>query len=77
MTDAINALINVCTATAPGQKECDSALRKIEAVKAMLESPNEAVNDATFFECLEAVMDKSKVFCCLLYCEMHPSNIIV
>ncbi|XP_062512011.1 talin-like [Corticium candelabrum] len=61
VTDAINALINVCTATAPGQKECDSALRKIEAVKAMLESPNEAVNDATFFECLEAVMDKSKV----------------
>ncbi|MEE6528061.1 hypothetical protein FKM82_029958, partial [Ascaphus truei] len=30
VTDSINQLITVCTQQAPGQKECDNALRELE-----------------------------------------------
>lgn len=30
MTDSINQLITMCTQQAPGQKECDNALRELE-----------------------------------------------
>lgn len=30
VTDSINGLLDVCTKSAPGQKECDSAIRNIE-----------------------------------------------
>lgn len=30
MTDSINQLITLCTQQAPGQKECDNALRELE-----------------------------------------------
>ena len=30
VTESINQLINVCTVSAPGQKECDNALRQIQ-----------------------------------------------
>ena len=30
VTDSINALLNLCSTSGPGQKECDDALRNIE-----------------------------------------------
>ena len=30
VTDSINALLNLCSTSGPGQKECDNALRSIE-----------------------------------------------
>ncbi len=30
VTDAINMLLNLCSNSGPGQKECDNALRNIE-----------------------------------------------
>ena len=30
VTDSINSLLNICSSTGPGQKECDNALRNIE-----------------------------------------------
>lgn len=30
VTDSINQLITMCTQQAPGQKECDNALRELE-----------------------------------------------
>ena len=30
VTDAINMLLNLCSSSGPGQKECDNALRNIE-----------------------------------------------
>ncbi len=30
VTDSINSLLNLCSTSGPGQKECDSALRNIE-----------------------------------------------
>uniref|UniRef100_M3ZZJ2 Talin 1 n=1 Tax=Xiphophorus maculatus TaxID=8083 RepID=M3ZZJ2_XIPMA len=61
VTDSINQLITMCTQQAPGQKECDNALRELESVKGMLENPTEAVNEQSFFECIDSVMENSKV----------------
>lgn len=60
VTDAINGLVDVCTASAPGQKECDNAVRAIQTTRSLLENPNEPVNDMSYFECLETVMERSK-----------------
>merc|ERR1719471_1069573 len=60
VTEAINNLINVYTSAAPGQKECDSAIRAIQSAKHMLENPSEPVSDSSYYECLDNVMEKSK-----------------
>lgn len=46
--------------TAPGQKECDSAIRNIEGMSYVLENPVEPVNEASFFECLDTATEKSQ-----------------
>uniref|UniRef100_A0A3P8WQW6 Talin 1 n=1 Tax=Cynoglossus semilaevis TaxID=244447 RepID=A0A3P8WQW6_CYNSE len=65
VTDSINQLITMCTQQAPGQKECDNALRELEAtvtsVRGMLENPTEALNDMSYFDCIDSVMENSKV----------------
>lgn len=61
VTESINQLIMLCTQQAPGQKECDNALRELETVKGMLENPNEPVSDLSYFDCIESVMENSKV----------------
>ncbi|KAF5907482.1 talin-2 isoform X2, partial [Clarias magur] len=61
VTESINQLITLCTQQAPGQKECDNALRELEAVRGMLDTPNEPVNDLSYFDCIESVMENSKV----------------
>ncbi|CAH2297437.1 talin-1 isoform X2 [Pelobates cultripes] len=61
VTDSINQLITVCTQQAPGQKECDNALRELETVRELLQNPTEAVNDQSYFHCLDSVMENSKV----------------
>ena len=33
VTESINHLIDVCTVSAPGQKECDNALRQIQVLR--------------------------------------------
>merc|ERR1719150_1439225 len=60
VTEAINNLINVYTSAAPGQKECDSAIRAIQSAKHMLDNPTESVSDSSYYECLDNVMEKSK-----------------
>ncbi|KAJ7422891.1 Talin-1 [Pitangus sulphuratus] len=54
-------LITMCTQQAPGQKECDNALRELETVKELLENPTQTVNDMSYFNCLDSVMENSKV----------------
>ena len=46
--------------SAPGQKECDIAIRNIEGLSHVLENPVEPVNDASFFECLDTAAEKSQ-----------------
>ncbi|KAK3096284.1 hypothetical protein FSP39_025308 [Pinctada imbricata] len=60
VTESINQLINICTVSAPGQKECDNALRQMQMMRNMLDSANEPVTDMSYFECLDSVMEKSK-----------------
>ncbi|KDR19212.1 Talin-1 [Zootermopsis nevadensis] len=60
VTESINYLIDVCTSAAPGQKECDNAIRKIQSMRPLLENPTEPHNDSSYFECLDTVMEKSK-----------------
>ncbi|XP_047132289.1 talin-2 isoform X2 [Hydra vulgaris] len=60
VTDAINQLLNQALTAAPGQKECDSALRNIDGLAHVLENPVEPVNEASFFECLEHASEKSQ-----------------
>ncbi len=60
VTESINNLINVCTSSAPGQKECDSAIRNIQMMRSLLEQPSEPINDSTYFECLETVTERSR-----------------
>lgn len=61
VTESINYLVNVCTSSAPGQTECDNAIRNIQAMKPMLDNPSEPISDLSYYECLDAVMDKSKM----------------
>ncbi|XP_062847949.1 talin-2 [Trichomycterus rosablanca] len=61
VTESINQLITICTQQAPGQKECDNALRELQAVRGMLDNPNEPVSDLSYFDCIESVMENSKV----------------
>lgn len=60
VTESINQLITICTVSAPGQKECDNALRQIQMMRNLLDSANEPVTDLSYFECLDSVMEKSK-----------------
>ena len=60
VTDSINSLVNVCTSAAPGQRECDNAIRQIQSLQPLLTNPTEPVSDSSYFECLETVMDKSR-----------------
>lgn len=61
VTESINHLVNVCTSSAPGQTECDNAIRNIQAMKPLLDNPTEPINDFSYYECLDAVMEKSKM----------------
>lgn len=61
VTDSINHLVDVCTSSAPGQTECDNAIRNIQAMKPLLDNPSEPINDFSYYECLDAVMDRSKM----------------
>ncbi|CAB1323173.1 unnamed protein product, partial [Coregonus sp. 'balchen'] len=61
VTESINQLITLCTQQAPGQKECDNALRELEAVRGLLENPSEPVSELSYFDCIESVMENSKV----------------
>lgn len=61
VTDSINHLLDVYTSATPGQTECDNAIRNIQAMKPLLNNPSEPVNDFSYYECLDSVMEKSKL----------------
>lgn len=61
VTESINNLVDVCTQAAPGQKECDSAIRSIEALRQLLEDPKESYNDQGYYDCVETATEKSRM----------------
>ena len=60
VTESINDLINVYTSAAPGQNECDNAVRAIQSSRHILEDASQPVSGASYYECLDIVMEKSK-----------------
>lgn len=60
MTRSINDLINVYTSAAPGQNECDNAIRAIQSSRHLLENATQPTSDLSYYECLDTVMEKSK-----------------
>lgn len=60
VTESINYLVNVSTQAAPGQKECDNATRSMEALRSMLDHPNESLTDQGYFDCVETATEKSR-----------------
>ncbi|CAH0550425.1 unnamed protein product [Brassicogethes aeneus] len=61
VTESINHLVIVCTSATPGQNECDNAIRKIKAMKYLLENSTEPVNDMSYYEALDSVLESSKI----------------
>ncbi|CAG9573830.1 unnamed protein product [Danaus chrysippus] len=61
VTDSINALVDVCTEAAPGQKECAAAVRNMQAARALLTAPSQPLTEMGYFDCLDAVVDQSKL----------------
>lgn len=60
VTESINYLVDVSTQAAPGQKECDNAIRSIEALRSMLDHPNESLTDQGYYDCVETATEKSR-----------------
>ncbi|UXI17836.1 polycomb complex protein BMI-1 [Sarcoptes scabiei] len=60
VTQSISNLLDVCSLSAPGQKECDQAIQNIQMMRSYLENPCVQLNDSTYFECLELVTEKSR-----------------
>ncbi|CAG7831157.1 unnamed protein product, partial [Allacma fusca] len=61
VSDCLNQLIDACSSAAPGQKECDNAVRKIQALKPLLNNPKEPVNASSYFDCQQIVVENSKL----------------
>lgn len=60
VTQSISNLLDVCSLSAPGQKECDQAIQNIKMMQSYLDNPCVQLNDSTYFECLELVTEKSR-----------------
>lgn len=61
VTDSINYLVNICTSAAPGQNECDNAIRQMKAMRHLLDNPTEPINDFSYYESLDNVIEQSKI----------------
>lgn len=59
LTDSIDNLINTISSGAPGQKEVDAAIRKIQMMRPMLENPSEPINHNSYFESVDTVASLS------------------
>ncbi|VDL91083.1 unnamed protein product [Schistocephalus solidus] len=56
VTDSINHLLNLSTSgLAPGATDCDAALRRLEALRPLLEQPTRPINQHIYHECIETV----------------------
>ncbi|XP_050558739.1 talin-1 [Spodoptera frugiperda] len=60
VTESINRLVDVCTSAAPGQKECEAAIRSIRSTLPLLTAPTQPLTELGYFACLDAVVDQSK-----------------
>uniref|UniRef100_A0A146KWR6 Talin-1 n=3 Tax=Lygus hesperus TaxID=30085 RepID=A0A146KWR6_LYGHE len=59
VTESINSLTEVCTSATPGQKDCDNTIRSIESMRPLLDRVGHPVNNKSYFESLDTVMESS------------------
>ncbi|EGD80615.1 Tln1 protein [Salpingoeca rosetta] len=60
ISSSINNLLTACTQSAPGQKQCDKAIRTVQAAAASLESPTSAISASSYFTCVDDVLTKTR-----------------
>ncbi|KAK5873749.1 hypothetical protein PBY51_018761 [Eleginops maclovinus] len=60
VTDSINQLITLCTQQAPGQNECDNALRELEAVRGCWTTPASRSNSKVLGESMAGISQNCK-----------------
>lgn len=60
VADSLNTLLSFCSSSLPGQKECDNAIRNIMSMKPFLDKPTEPINEMSYYECHNLIMEKSK-----------------
>lgn len=70
----MNELLTMCSTAAPTQKHCDTSIRTLEAAATSLQEPTAAVNNKTYFACLDDVVDQSKVLLLVLHCIKSLKN---
>lgn len=61
VTESINSLLTLCAGSLPGQKECDNAIRRIQMLRGLLDNCTAPVNNRTYYESLDAVLDSSRM----------------
>lgn len=61
VTESINNLLTYCAQSLPGQKECDNAIRRIQQLRPLLDNCAVPINQRTYYESLDAVLDSSRV----------------
>ncbi|XP_030385593.1 talin-2 isoform X4 [Scaptodrosophila lebanonensis] len=60
VTESINQLVDASIQSAPGQKECDNAIRNMDALRVMIDYPHEPINEQGYFDCVENATAKSR-----------------
>lgn len=56
VTDSISQLLTICTSGINSdQREIELALRRLEAMKPLLENPNKPLNQHNYYECVDFV----------------------
>ena len=61
VTKSISHLMEVCTTSAPGQQECDNALRQMRAMRPLVENPTEPVTEQSYFDSLDGVAQRARI----------------
>ncbi|CAD5205405.1 unnamed protein product [Bursaphelenchus okinawaensis] len=60
LSESVTAIVNITSQEAPWVKECDNALRKIEAVRPLLNEATVPQNHNSYYESLDAVTEEAK-----------------
>ncbi|CAL8103548.1 unnamed protein product [Calicophoron daubneyi] len=56
VTESISQLLTICTSgVAPDQRDCEIAIRRLEALRPLLENPSRPLNQQNYYECVDAV----------------------
>ncbi|TPP61971.1 Talin [Fasciola gigantica] len=56
VTESISQLLTICTTgVTPDHRDCEVALRRLDALRPLLENPNRPVNQQAYYDCVDSV----------------------